>query len=256
MFRNGFVKRPLIGCTTFRQTLERPDYTIDMVGLSPSYLHAIEKAGGIPILIPCGLPQADIIQIFNQLDGVLLPGGGDIDPAIYGGQMHPTVYGISPERDDTELFLARHAVAEQKPLFAICRGVQVLNVALGGTLWEDVKLLMPKGTRHAFHGEFSRNYLAHTVEVDPNSHLAHYLGDGTVGINSLHHQGIKKLAPTLVATAVSPDGLIEAVEAPSHPFALGVQWHPENLVDDSPAMLALFEGLVEAAAVAGQLQPA
>lgn len=254
MSRNGFGKRPLIGCTTFRQTVEKPDYTIDMVGLTPTYIRAIEKAGGIPILIPCGLPQDDIVQIFNQLDGVLLPGGGDIDPVIYGGQMHETVYGISPERDDTELFLARHAVANDKPLFAICRGVQVLNVALGGTLWEDVKLLMPNGTRHAYHGEFPRNHLAHTVDVDPNSQLSHFLGIGSVGINSLHHQGIKKLAPVLVGTAVSPDGLIEAVEAPAHPFALGVQWHPENLVDDSPAMLALFEGLVEAAAIASQPQ--
>lgn len=256
MSRNGSPKRPLIGCTSYRRTVELPEQTFDMVGLTPTYIRAIQLAGGIPVLIPCGLPQADVEQIFEQLDGVLLPGGGDIDPVLYGGQMHETIYGISPERDETELFLARHAMASEKPLFAICRGVQVLNVALGGTLWEDVKSLMPSGNRHAYYGEFPGTHLAHTVEVESESRLSHYLGAGTVAINSLHHQGIKQLAPTLVQTAVAPDGLIEAVEAPNHPFALGVQWHPEILVNDHPGMLALFEGLVEASAVANQLQPA
>ena len=147
-----------------------------------------------------------------------------------------------------ELFLAREAVASSKPLLAICRGHQMLNVALGGTLYEDVMEWMPGAIKHDFFGVFPRNHQAHAVVIEPGSKLATTLGRRETKVNSLHHQGIRDLAPGLVATAHAPDGLIESVEVVAHPFALGVQWHPENLVHDDPVMLSLFRALVDAGA--------
>jgi putative glutamine amidotransferase len=123
----------------------------------------------------------------------------------------------------------------------------MLNVALGGTLYEDVRKLMPGAIKHDYFEVRPRTYLAHAVEIEPESRLAALLGRREIHVNSLHHQGVRDLAPDLVASAYAPDGLIEGVEAPNHPFAVGVQWHPENLVGDEPAMLGLFRGLVAAA---------
>lgn len=241
------TRKPLIGCTTYRKASgESPP--IDVLGLMPSYLEAVVAAGGIPVMIPLGLSDEDLRTAIQQMDGILLPGGGDIEPSIYQGQGHPTVAGIDADRDRVEITVARTAVHQQKPLLAICRGLQVLNVALGGSLWEDVELLMPQAMHHEHVHSHPRNYLAHNVTIEPDSLLAKQLGMTETAVNSLHHQGIRRLANDLRATAVAPDDLIEAVEVINHPFALGVQWHPENLIHSAPHMLGLFRGLVEAAA--------
>jgi putative glutamine amidotransferase len=238
-------KRPIIACATYQKAAAPP--ALEVVGMMPTYIEAVRQAGGIPILIPILLDEAEVRAVIDLADGVLVPGGGDVEPQRYGGTYHETMYGIDPRRDEFEINLLRYAIEQNKPTFAICRGIQVMNVALGGTLWEDVQCFMPDGMKHAYYGEQPRNYLAHTVEVEPDSCLAYYLQTTTVGVNSLHHQGIRDLAKGVKATAVAPDGLIEAIEIPDHPFAIGVQWHPENLVEDDPAMLRLFEGLVAAA---------
>ena len=240
-------RKPLIGCTTYRKTADHSPPN-DILGLMPSYLEAVKAAGGIPVMIPLGLSDDDLRTAVQQMDGILLPGGGDIEPGIYQGQGHPTVGGVDEDRDRVEITVARTAVTQQKPLLAICRGLQVLNVALGGSLWEDVELLMPQAMHHEHVHSHPRNYLAHNVTIEPDSLLAKQLGMTETAVNSLHHQGIRRLAADLRATAVAPDGLIEGVEVISHPFALGVQWHPENLIHDVPHMLRLFRGLVEAAA--------
>ncbi len=242
------TRKPLIGCTTYRKTAGQSP-PIEIIGLMPSYLDAVVAAGGIPVMIPLGLSDEDLLAAMQRMDGILLPGGGDIEPAIYQGQGHPTVAGIDDDRDRVEMVVARTAVAQQKPLLAICRGVQVLNVALGGSLWEDVELLMPQAMHHEYVNSHPRNYLAHNVAIEPDSLLAKQLGMTETAVNSLHHQGIRRLASELRATAVAPDGLIEGVEVINHPFALGVQWHPENLIHNVPHMLGLFQGLVEAASV-------
>jgi putative glutamine amidotransferase len=238
--------KPLIGCTTYRKTSDQTP-PIDIFGLMPSYLEAIVAAGGVPVMIPLGLSDDNLIDILQQMDGILLPGGGDIEPRVYQGNGHPTVSGIDEDRDRVELTVARTAVAQQKPLLAICRGMQVLNVALGGSLWEDVELLMPQAMHHEFVNSHPRNYLAHMVTIELDSFLARQLGVEETAVNSLHHQGIRRLANPLRATAVAPDGLIEGVEVIDHPFAVGVQWHPENLIHNAPHMLGLFQGLVDAA---------
>lgn len=237
---------PIIGCTTYRKVADQ-NPPIEILGLMPSYTEAVAAAGGVPILIPLGLNDESLLAIFERIDGLLLPGGGDVDPAVYAGRNHETLFGIDQDRDRVEILMARTAVAHQKPVLAICRGIQVLNVALGGSLYEDINTMMPDALHHDNFGKWPRNYLAHTVTVQTGSLLAQQLGKTETPVNSLHHQGINRLAPELTVTATAPDGLIEAVELPGHPYALGVQWHPENLIHDDPDMLALFKGLVAAA---------
>ncbi len=239
-------KRPLIACSTYHKSVSQTP-PIEMLGLMPAYIEAVRKAGGIPILVPLGASEEELLAILELADGVLLPGGGDINPAVYHGQLHKTIRDINPDRDRVELFLAQQAVKQEKPLLAICRGHQLVNVALGGSLWEDIADLKPDAMRHDYYETSPRTYLAHSVQVLPGSHLALCLDQTEIAVNSLHHQGVRDLAPELSVTAVAPDGLVEGIEVPGHPFAVGVQWHPENLINDVPAMLGLFEGLVNAA---------
>ena len=240
------TRKPLIGCTTYRKISDQTP-PIDILGLMPSYLEAIVAAGGVPVMIPLGLSNDDLRVAIQQMDGILLPGGGDIAPSVYQGQPHQTLTDVDEDRDRVELTVARTAVSLQKPLLAICRGMQVLNVSLGGSLWEDVELLMPQAMHHEFVHSHPRNHLAHNVTIDADSLLAKQLGGTETAVNSLHHQGVRRLAEELRATANAPDGLIEGVEVIDHPYAIGVQWHPENLIHNAPHMLGLFQGLVEAA---------
>ena len=237
--------RPIIGCTTYRKRISQAS-PIDIIGLMPSYIEAIKAAGGIPLLIPLGLSEEELQVIFQRLDGVLLPGGGDIEPSVYNGRSDVAVSDVDRERDQTEIFMTRAAVEKQKPILAICRGIQVFNVALGGTLWEDIATLMPEALNHDMPNGLPRNYLVHEVTVKPDSMLARTMGVTTRRVNSMHHQALRDLAPDLTVTATAPDGVIEGAEVPDHPFAVGVQWHPEILVNDDPAMLSLFKGLVQA----------
>ncbi len=245
-FVNRGKTRPIIGCTTYRKTADQ-NPPIEILGLMPAYVAAVIAAGGVPILIPLGLSDADLLTVFERIDGLLLPGGGDVDPVEYNGDTQATVWGLDEDRDRVEFLLARTAVSKQKPMLAICRGIQVLNVALGGTLYEDLPSSVPNAITHNYIGVQPRNYMAHNVTLQSDSLLAKQLGKTETAVNSLHHQSIRDLAPDLVTTATAPDGMIEAVEVPGHPYALGVQWHPENLIHDDPDMLALFRGLVTAA---------
>jgi putative glutamine amidotransferase len=210
----------------------------------PSYTEAISAAGGIPLLIPMGLSERDLVVLIERLDGIVLPGGGDVDPITYDGHANGTVWGIDRERDRTELFIARTAVAGHKPILAICRGLQVLNVALGGTLWEDISSMIAGAMEHDLPDHMPRNHLSHTISLEAESHLYRLIGGDSNWVNSIHHQAIRDIALDLHVTASAPDGVIEAAEIREHPFAIGVQWHPENLIHDDEAMLSLFRGLV------------
>lgn len=239
--------RPIIGLTTYRKVAAQ-SAPVSLMSLMPTYIEAVADAGGVPVLIPLGLDEEALLTLFERLDGLVLTGGGDIAGDHYRSEHPDFIFDIDEDRDRVELTLAREAIARNKPLLAICRGHQVLNVALGGTLYEDVLKWMPGAIKHDFFGAFPRNHQAHEVTIVPESKLATALGRVETNVNSLHHQGIRDLAPGLTAVAHAPDGLIEAVEADDHPFAVGVQWHPENLVEDVPWMKSLFRGLVEAAA--------
>lgn len=237
-------KRPLIGCMTYRKTVAQPG--IEVCSLASTYIESVIMAGGVPLLIPFSLNEEALEISLSQVDGILLPGGGDIEPHQYNGCNHPKLRGMDSERDRADLFAARYAVAQQKPLLAICRGHQVLNVALGGSMWEDVASQISDEISHDICGKQPRNSLLHTVDIQPDSKLFEIVGRETSPVNSIHHQGVRELGEGLVVTAVAPDGVIEGIELPEHPFAIGIQWHPECLVHDDPAMLRLFEGLVEA----------
>ena len=236
-------RKPLIGLTTYSKRSQ--DTNVPLYGLMLSYVRAVAGAGGIPLLIPLNVGDEDLSDVLARLDGLLLPGGGDIDPRHYGGQPHALVAEIDDERDRVELELARLAVRTETPLLAICRGHQVLNVALGGTMYEDIASQMPGAIRHSYDGE--RTSLPHTVRVLPGTQLAEIMGREETPVNSIHHQGLNALALELVVSALAPDGLVEGVEVPGHPFAIGVQWHPENLLEVQPVMGNLFASLVRAA---------
>ena len=235
--------QPLIALIATRQTHPKraPTYEIQQ-----AYLDAILTAGGLPMLLPTSLPLTALPELVNRFDGFVLSGGGDVDPALYGGRANANMHAINAERDAFELALIPLVLAVDKPLLAICRGVQVLNVALGGSLYEDIASNLPAAQRHDWYPNYPRDYLAHTVEVKPGSRLAGILATRKLRTNSLHHQAIRQPAPALEVVAHAEDGVIEAVELPGKRFVIGVQWHPECLPEE-PAMQRLFSEFVNAA---------
>lgn len=220
-------------------------------GQSQAYVHAVARAGAAPLLIPNLTDKTLLHTLYELLDGLLLSGGEDVDPAYYGEPRHEKCGPVSPDRDEVELTLVRWAMDDGKPLLAICRGIQVLNVALGGSLYQDIRAQVRRADKHDWHPGYPRNRLSHTIIVAPQTRLAHILGPlnspcPLYWVNSLHHQAIKDVAPGLTVAARAPDDVIEAVEAEGHPFAIGVQWHPEELGDNDLRAQRIFDALVEA----------
>ena len=238
---------PLIGITAHHCTSVREE-TAAVEGQLAAYVAAVAGAGGAPVLVPLDLTEGALQAILDRLSGLVLPGGPDVAPAIYGEAPHPCLGRVDDALDRTELVMVRWAIEADRPLLAICRGMHVLNVALGGTLYQDIPSQRPGALEHHRFG--SRGYppddRAHDVDIAHSSRLATLLGSRQVTTNSRHHQAIKVLAPQLTAVADTADGLVEAVEIPGAHFAIGVQWHPENLVQEPPAR-RLFEEFVQAA---------
>lgn len=233
---------PLIGLTCYRSDAEEPDYLRDTHYLRGGYVEALRRAGGIPVLLPPGEPRP--LELFERLDGLLLAGGGDIDPAVYGGHAHEKVYRVDAERDRLELALARRAVDAGLPTLGICRGCQVVNVALGGTLIEHLPDAV--GER-VLHRTPDRQPTRHGVTVKAGSLLARVLGTESLEPSSWHHQAVRAVAQRLLPVAWSPDGVVEGLELPGHPFLLAVQWHPEQRAAEDPAEQRLFDAFVRAA---------
>lgn len=239
---------PLIGLTSYSVPLDRhPGYSAN--GVMTLYRDAVINAGGVPVLLPVNPDHRHLASALGRLDGLLLVGGGDVHPRRYGMNIiDDLVYGVDEDRDEMECFLACQALAMDMPMLAICRGHQLLNVAMGGTLWQDVKHLMPGGHQHSWFGENRpRHELPHAVTISAESRLADLLGTTKTPVNSIHHQGVDKLADGLVATAFAEDGLIEGYEMPDKRFVVGVQWHPEAIVDHVAGQKGLFTGLVASA---------
>jgi putative glutamine amidotransferase len=215
--------------------------------IGESYVHALSEVGGTPMLIPLLEDEAQLRSAFDRLDGLLLAGGGDVDPALYGETRHPATRNVELRRDRVEITLVCWALGSGMPILAICRGIQVLNVAAGGTLYQDVADLLPGALKHDYHPGYPRTLTPHPVEVTAGSRLAAILANTDHPVNSLHHQGVRGLAPGFSVVAQSSDGLIEGIEHASHRFALGVQWHPEELLHHDAGMRRLFEAFVQAA---------
>jgi putative glutamine amidotransferase len=239
-------RRPLIGITGRKDTSARLSH-VPMCAVGETYIRAVQHVGGTPVVIPPTAMQADWAALIARLDGLLLSGGGDIDPVLYGEESEPWMGQVDAERDFSELGLTREWLAMERPLLAICRGHQILNVALGGTLYQDIAAHIPNALDHAYVAAQPMETIAHSVTLDPGSCLATILGGTTFDVNSSHHQALKAIGDRLTVVGHAPDGVIEAVEMLLHPFCISVQWHPEAMVKASPTMWPLFEAFVRAA---------
>jgi putative glutamine amidotransferase len=246
-------KRPIIGIPT--QALQSfggiPAGFPPSWAMSQRYIHALTAAGAIPWMIPLLPDDADTMRgIYDELDGFFLPGGADIDPANYGEERHPSCDHSDPARDRVELIMAEWAMRDHKPILGVCRGLQLLNLAAGGTLWQDVESQRPSSIKHdyfPFRDGHARDYLAHAVTIREGTRLAEILGAGDRKVNSMHHQGIHRLATGFIVSATAPDGLIEGIEGHGDQFLMAVQWHPEALAEKDPLTQRLFEAFTTAA---------
>jgi putative glutamine amidotransferase len=232
---------PLIGLTTTRTLSPHGYSTISAV---EAYVSALVRAGCSPLLIPVGIPDESLGGLLTPLDGILFTGGGDVHPNRYGSTPHPQVQFVSEDRDQIEIQLVREVVEREVPFFGICRGLQVINVALGGTLYEDLQTQYPGALQHDNDISQARDYRAHKISVEEGSQLNQLLGLKSCEVNSFHHQGIRDIAPGLSVTAEAPDGVIEGIELIAHPYGVAVQWHPEWM-QDHLAMRALFRSFVD-----------
>ena len=210
----------------------------------PGYMEGIAGAGGLSFMLPLSGDEADLSRLFSLCDGLLLTGGHDVSPALYGQSPLPVCGACSPERDRMESILLRLAMAENKPVLGICRGLQFMNAALGGSLWQDLPSQHPSGISH--HGAPPYDRPVHAVTVLPDTPLSAVLGESSLPVNSYHHQAVRELAPCLRPMALSPDGLVEAAWHPEMHFLWGVQWHPEFSFRTDAASRSLFRAFVDA----------
>ena len=220
-----------------------------IIGITPctrldDYVESVRRAGGEPLVLS---NTDDPAEALTRVDGLLLTGGLDVDPALYGETPHETTE-VAAERDRFEVPLTQAAISRDVPLFAICRGVQVLNVAAGGSLVQDIPSAVRSDLNHAI--DIPKDHVAHQVHVRPGTRLAEALGPVTdmdaCAVNSRHHQSVARVAPSFVVSAASPDGVVEAIERPGAAFCVGVQWHPENFWRTGE-FAGLFGAFVEAA---------
>ena len=211
--------------------------------INDAYVHALERAGAVPLPLP--LVEAERLRpLYDQCQALCLPGGADVDPRRYGEEPRAELRTeVQARLDETELLLLRWALEDDLPVLAICRGMQLLNVAFGGSLWQDLAtqgVVEPVHDRH----DTDRSLLVHELEIDRGSRLQEVLQESRLVVNSLHHQGVREVGAGLQVTGRSPDGLVEALEVQGQRFVIGVQCHPEELVDDHTWAARLFEALV------------
>jgi putative glutamine amidotransferase len=244
-------RRPLIGVTT--QSLQAVEgipaaFPASWV-MNRMYLDALARAGAAPVLLPLLPEQPQVMRaLYEHLDGLLLPGGVDIEPSNFGEAPHPLLRRTDPPRDVVELLLARWALEDGMPVLGLCRGLQILNIAAGGSLFQDVQAQRFGSQKHDYEPpDHTRDFLAHDVALVSGSRLHALVGAASAAVNSMHHQGIQRLGAGLAATAHAPDGLIEAIEGEGSAFAVAVQWHPESLEPSDEVSRALFREFVTAA---------
>ena len=231
-------KKPCIGLV--------PLFDLDRESLwmLPGYMDGVFAAGGIPVMLPLMEEKTDISELLDRLDGLIFTGGHDVSPSLYGETPLPECGRSIPERDHMEKLLLDAALERDLPVLGICRGLQFINAALGGTLYQDLPTQHPSAVEHEMKPPFDRS--EHEVEVLEHTPLFELVQKKTLGVNSRHHQAIRKLAPSLKPMALSPDGLIEAAWMPGKCFFLAVQWHPEHSFRKDENSLALFRALVNA----------
>jgi len=235
------LKRPLIGIPC------RMDAGKDQFYLRKHYSEAIFHAGGTPVMLPLITEKDFAMAIVKEADAILLSGSNsDVDPHLYGQEPHPRIGSVVNRRDGTDWLVLDEIFQSGKPLLAICFGMQILNVYLGGTLWQDIESQRRKAVKH--EQAATEDYQSHTIRIRPSSLLHRLAGRSKMKVNSFHHQAIQKIAPALLAVATSTDGIVEAVETRSQKqFILGVQWHPEIGWEGNPLSQRIFSSFVKAA---------
>lgn len=236
------MKRPVIGITASHDTEH------DKLFINSVYLRAIRNAGGIPMIFPMEVTEDDLRDLVTLTDGVLFTGGDDIHPFLYGEETDAKCGNVSQPRDSMEMALVPLVMEFGKPIFGICRGIQILNTAMGGTLYQDIPSQFKSELSIAHRQPFAYKVPSHTVDIPPGTLLSRILGEehASIAVNSMHHQAIKDVAPGLEVCGYAPDKMIEAVYAPDYPFLLGVQWHPEHLTTSQPDAAKLFAAFVDA----------
>ena len=236
------MKRPVIGITASHDTEH------DKLFINSVYLRAIRNAGGIPMTFPMEVTEDDLRDLVTLTDGVLFTGGDDIHPFLYGEETDAKCGNVSQPRDSMEMALVPLVMEFGKPIFGICRGIQILNTAMGGTLYQDIPSQFKSELSIAHRQPFAYKVPSHTVDITPGTLLSRILGEehASIAVNSMHHQAIKDVAPGLEVCGYAPDKMIEAVYAPDYPFLLGVQWHPEHLTTSQPDAAKLFAAFVDA----------
>ncbi|MDP3058642.1 MAG: gamma-glutamyl-gamma-aminobutyrate hydrolase family protein [bacterium] len=236
--------KPVIGVTCVH------DWKEERNRQNNTYIQAVLKAGGVPILLPCLESREDIEQHLDRIDALLVCGGPDMDPSYFGEEPHPKLGSISPMMDVYENCIIKLALHRNMPILGICRGVQVVNIVAGGTLMQDIATSAPCETlKH--QQEAPRSSKSHSVEVRANTKFAKIFPASNMRVNSFHHQAVNVVAPGFVVSAVAPDGIIEAIESTRHSFVIGVQWHPECMWDQSENYDGLFEAFIESAITYG-----
>ena len=237
------MTRPRIGITGVSRVVQGNERT----GVNVAYVSSVLRAGGLPLILSPLVPAELTGALADTLDGVLLTGGEDVAPSLYGAAPHPALGDVDPRRDQLEAGLVRAAHERGVPVLGICRGIQLINAAMGGTLWQDLATELPEALAH--NQQAGRTARTHSVTTLAGTRVAAAAHAGSFEVNSFHHQAVRRLAPGLVATATAPDGIIEAVEsAPGAPWLLAVQWHPEEFHAESVAVdRGLFAALIAAA---------
>ena len=242
---------PRIGITGLTRTVDGQLRT----GVNEAYAASVVAAGGLPLILSPVIGGMRAGALTGTLDGLILSGGADVDPARYGAAPHPKLGPVERDRDDFEFAIFAAARERELPVLAICRGIQVVNAALGGTLWQDLPEQRARGVSHNHRG--SRTDRVHRIELEAGSVAAAALGTTSCEVNSFHHQGLRDLAPGLRASGTAPDGLVETVEATDGAWLIGVQWHPEAYYEEKNSPdLRLFRTFVAAASVRERLSAA
>ncbi|WP_274362072.1 gamma-glutamyl-gamma-aminobutyrate hydrolase family protein [Paenibacillus thermotolerans] len=230
-------RKPVIGVTS--------SLIDDRITVHKSNIYAISDAGGAAFVLPNSSDRSTVLQLASMMDGLLLTGGGDIDPDLFGEEPHPMLGEITPERDAFETAMIEEMLRLDKPILGLCRGCQMLNVAIGGDMYQDIysqhegNLLQHKQNAPVRHG-------SHWIEIEEHSLLHRIMNERRIRVNSFHHQAVRNIGSGFTASAVSGDGIIEAIESKRHRFALGVQWHPEHMTTSDPHSGKLFQAFVDA----------
>lgn len=242
----NIVKQPLIGITTGEIINHTNPWSPITYGQSHTYSDSVFGAGGIPVLIPITDNMEALKAIYDRLDGILFTGGNDIDPELYKQDQHAKTKDVSKKRDQVELNLMKWALADNKPILAICRGFQLLNVMRGGSLYQDIDSEVEGASDHAAStAKKDVEHIAHHLTVDKESIFGQIIQSSDISANTHHHQAIKDIAPNLQVTARAEDGIIEGVEIPTAKFALGVQCHPESLQNIEPKWNLVFKAFIQ-----------